>query len=631
MSGMFIRLEKPYPPGTTLALDLKLGQDFPLIQGTGEVVWTRERAEGPDRPAGVGIRFRDISEQSRDLTYAIVERRMADGGELFRLEGPQQVESQELPDLQELLQAAGKRRLREETKELEPLEPSTSSGELQLDDGLLGGDLPDADLADADLPDVDAELDDLELLSLPSEDVGPDELEAAAIELDVPVPVAAGNAQEAGQLAGFELDDLPDVQLDELPSEALSVDVPGTEDAGVELSTPRPEVTEPSPPEPSSEHPLIQGVLAQDDSAIETEIPQAPPEAWHGRPESDEEALDTAPPQSTQMASLDMAVAGVPDALDAFEPVEAAEDWLEPGQPLGDTHPPPPRSVTDSFPTVENDGPAERPSGVDLDELFRVAPSAGGSSLPSRQTSAVAVSSDDDSERSFKPLLLAALVLVVVAAGYYYMAQVGMVPDFGLLGEAPQQAQNQQSSQPTQPPPATSQGQDPAQASPGTEAPAGGTSPAASDANPGAGTSTADANPSGTQPASPAVTPPPVTPPSATPSSSAVVQVLGINWQEDGELTRITVFTDVPLPRSRVQQTHLDSPPRELVRLVGIGAPFDRTSIDVATPQVRRIRSGYHEKTNGNELHLVIDLVSPSARLDRIEANGRELVIWIGG
>ena len=70
---------------------------------------------------------------------------------------------------------------------------------------------------------------------------------------------------------------------------------------------------------------------------------------------------------------------------------------------------------------------------------------------------------------------------------------------------------------------------------------------------------------------------------------------------------------------------------RELVRRVGIAAAYDRTSIDVATPQVRRIRIGYHDKAGGNELHLVIDLASPSARLDRIEPNGRELVIWIGG
>lgn len=694
MSGMFIRLEKPYPPGTTLALDLKLGQDFPLIQGTGEVVWTRERAEGPDRPAGVGIRFRDISEQSRDLTYAIVERRMADGGELFRLEGPQEVESQELPNLQELLQAAGKRRLREETKELEPLEPASASpaasGELRLDDDLLDGDvldgdllegdlpeldlpgtdLPDTDLPDTDFPDVEAapvaqasdDADDLEQMSLltddvePQQDVEPRELAEAIVELDLPAaaaptvrqaapavrqsaPAVRQGARESAELDGFELAGL---ELDSLELDGLELEeVPAAEEssAGAHAGS-RP--TEPAPPEPSSEHPLIQGVHAQEDpaevTAIETEIPEPPPATWHGRPESDEEALDAEPPHPTRMAALDMAVPGAGDDLDAFEPVEAGGDWPRPGQPLGGTQPPPPRSLADSFPVVESDEAADDRSGVDLDELFRVAPSAGASSLPSRHASAVAVSSDD-SDRNFKPLLLAVLVLVVVAAGYYYMALVGMVPDFGLLGDDVQQAQDQQPPASQGPTAATSQGQDPAQASSATDSPPGGGDPAATSGSASSlGTSTAGSTPAPgstppvTPPVSPPASPPPASPPPVrTASSSAAVRIMSINWQADGGQTRITVLTDAPLPRARVEQSHLDNPPRELVRLVGIAAPYDRTSIDVATPQVRRIRIGYHEKAGGNELHLVIDLSSPSARLDRIEPNGRELVIWIGG
>jgi len=112
MGGMFIRASNPLSPGTLCKMDVKLKDGFPLIRGLSEVAWTRDRAEGPDRPPGMGIRFRDLEQKSRDLIYEIVERRMADGGDGFSLEGEEEGGHQ-IPDLQELLQSAEKRRERE--------------------------------------------------------------------------------------------------------------------------------------------------------------------------------------------------------------------------------------------------------------------------------------------------------------------------------------------------------------------------------------------------------------------------------------------------------------------------------------------------------------------------------------
>ena len=121
MGGMFIRASNPLSPGTLCKMDVKLKDGFPLIRGLSEVAWTRDRPEGPDRPPGMGIRFRDLEQKSRDLIYEIVERRMADGGDGFSLESEGQGEGQ-IPDLQELLEAAEKRRERE-TGEVEAAPP----------------------------------------------------------------------------------------------------------------------------------------------------------------------------------------------------------------------------------------------------------------------------------------------------------------------------------------------------------------------------------------------------------------------------------------------------------------------------------------------------------------------------
>ncbi|HWM89130.1 MAG TPA: PilZ domain-containing protein [Thermoanaerobaculia bacterium] len=82
-TGMFITANNPEPPGGVLDFEFQLGDGFEIIQGKGEVVWTRAVAEGPHRPAGMGIRFLDLSEGSKDLIYRIVDQYIQDGGTPF--------------------------------------------------------------------------------------------------------------------------------------------------------------------------------------------------------------------------------------------------------------------------------------------------------------------------------------------------------------------------------------------------------------------------------------------------------------------------------------------------------------------------------------------------------------------
>ncbi|HEY6320478.1 MAG TPA: TIGR02266 family protein [Thermoanaerobaculia bacterium] len=88
--GIFIRTDTPEPPGQLLDFEFRLGDGYELIRGRGEVVWARERGEGPERPPGMGVRFIELSPGSKDLIYKIVDDYVAHGGKPFDLTAPAQ-------------------------------------------------------------------------------------------------------------------------------------------------------------------------------------------------------------------------------------------------------------------------------------------------------------------------------------------------------------------------------------------------------------------------------------------------------------------------------------------------------------------------------------------------------------
>ena len=78
--GIFLRTRAPQPLGTVLDFAFRLGDGFELIRGRGEVVWNRMEDEGPTRPAGMGLRFLELSEGSKELIYRIVDQHILEGG-----------------------------------------------------------------------------------------------------------------------------------------------------------------------------------------------------------------------------------------------------------------------------------------------------------------------------------------------------------------------------------------------------------------------------------------------------------------------------------------------------------------------------------------------------------------------
>ncbi len=85
-TGMFIVSEKPHAPGTVFNFEFSVADDWKLIRGKCQVVWTRYRSEGEGRPAGMGVRFTELDAQSRRLIRWIVEKHIREGGKPFELE-----------------------------------------------------------------------------------------------------------------------------------------------------------------------------------------------------------------------------------------------------------------------------------------------------------------------------------------------------------------------------------------------------------------------------------------------------------------------------------------------------------------------------------------------------------------
>lgn len=61
--GMFVRIIDPEPEGTQVGFSFDLGEGG--VSGIGEVVWARERYEGPGRPPGMAVRFEVLDAESR--------------------------------------------------------------------------------------------------------------------------------------------------------------------------------------------------------------------------------------------------------------------------------------------------------------------------------------------------------------------------------------------------------------------------------------------------------------------------------------------------------------------------------------------------------------------------------------
>ena len=74
--GMYIKTPQPFPPGTLLKFEVKIGADQRLMQGVGRVVWRRQSDEATEsHPSGMGVKFIKLDEESKALIGQLVTAR----------------------------------------------------------------------------------------------------------------------------------------------------------------------------------------------------------------------------------------------------------------------------------------------------------------------------------------------------------------------------------------------------------------------------------------------------------------------------------------------------------------------------------------------------------------------------
>jgi uncharacterized protein (TIGR02266 family) len=679
LGGMFIRTDQPAAVGTEVPIEFRLGADYELITGRGRVVWAREEAVDDEHPAGMGIRFLELTPGSRELIFKLVERRVREGGDPFDLEH----EADLLPD--------------------RPPEP---------------GPAPEHAVA---VPPEATE----EPLPAPPLEGGAahrDEPELAPLELSAPRPDGGWSDEGGGEAADGEA--LP--SLEDWNGEPVAwTEGGGAEDAGgaggrggggpevagwgggneavrVAQEGERLGSGEPSPAGADGSRSGAQhdgaaphrGTGSPVDERGGAAAPAA--EKWTGAAgpaiatEEQRGAQDEGAGAAAPIAAGSAATAGVasgpagpgsaaPGELGAGPADDAAakvfggapasqagtgdppaaadeERWVTPfggqgaasGDASGDAEMPrwqdPPEAEAEAEAGwsggswTEAPAAAPDPPGGEWSSAETAAPAAG----PAPGTG-YAAGAPPSRLRRVLVWLLPLTAIVVLAAGWWLLGS----PLPGGDGQA-----------------APAAGEASSGTAPGGAAPAGdvgsdaGTSavdpadveglgadgvvrtppgPAAADAAapPEAATSAdggADAGEpgeDGSSPAEPAGAGPSASEP---PAAGPLTAVREVTWTTGGGRTVLTVRGDGSIPAAAVSDFRIEGDePRHVVRLRGVTEPLSPGSLEVGSPQVRRVRAGLHADRSPSELHLVLDLAGPAVRVTGVEPAGGGLRIVVEG
>ena len=314
----------------------------------------------------------------------------------------------------------------------------------------------------------------------------------------------------------------------------------------------------------------------------------------------------------------------VEDPEPGLEPAAEAFAMEEPDRrpdPLSLSAPAPFASSASEIPAAPVPAPPE-----DLFASYLPKPAEPPEPPLSRTLSSLAGSASARSERRLAPWMLGiALLAALAAAGILFRGQilglVGLGGDDKEIAAAPQPRELPgRRPQPAAPPP-------PAGAAPGLITELEPASPPETAATPPAAPQQ-EPEIVEEEPLPEVVQRKPAPEPAAVPAVSAVER---ITLEPTAGSTVVVLWGNGVFQPQSYSQSRMDGPPRVLIRLTGIRRPFSPTRIPVGTPQVRQVRTGYHEKAGGNELHIVLDLGGPGVKVTRIDPDGQRLRIHLEG
>jgi uncharacterized protein (TIGR02266 family) len=629
LGGMFIRTTSPKPIGTIFDFELSLTDDFKLVQGIGEVMWIRADEGGPERPAGMGVRFLDLSPDSRKLIQRIVDEHVEHGGVPFELEaptfppparpappaaptaGPRTVatpppvfHATAAPMVAPAPPAAspptssaapGDTTRRLPTGALHPasgaVAPGSSAGPVlppstrdTAADAV--GHVPESPVTATppeamDLEPLGPSLD-LDLADLGSPDLGSPDLGDDSTEL-----LPTGDHWRADEVEALPLpaDELPPGRALGRPAEGGAILPAGFDEVARAFAS-------------TSE-------TVDRDEVAGAATDRSPSLDVFGRPSP----WVTPPSPATESRSSRVAPNLLDDETVRLERSPAPASPFSPPPELPDVQLPlsgqevgtaaPRAAATASAPPLAFPQPARRPP-------------------PARRRS-VAL-----------PVAAALALLLVGGATAVYFAFPHLLPAW-----VPRATDEPLGAAPAAGPLADL-------TAPRAGEPAGGPGEASTDASadlavadPGAAPPAA-AGPIGAGEIGDPAPADAIAGPSGRGGSrgldhqarfSSVDEIWG---QQTASGTVVTLVADGAVPEGAYTTFRLEGGnPREVLRLRGVASRFSRPTLPIATSEVRQVRVGYHEKPEGNELHVVIDLTSARVRLVRVVASDNRLELLL--
>ena len=614
--GIFVRNadvseSNAFSVGDRVDFEVRLKDDFRLIQGAGEVIWLGS-SDAADGAQGTAIRFHDVDEPSQRLIARLVGNYVGGGGKLFDVGGST---AEAAPALEIELASEP------DSEPRTPFEPPFEEmpGEPRLTAERLEASEADALFASDNEaePSAPLELESVSLEDVESTDLDTEDSKLASAEVLDPVGVSLDDP------VGLDTIAIPSGLIDTLVSDvARDAD---SSDAG-------------------SEPEGLGGVHHSEpgDGAVSAgELPAPPVEL----PPVELPAVDEGVPgaEAALAAAADPDLPRQAEVLleDRFDEasLEAAADSMEAGSGGRGR-------ISDDIAQV-----AEELSGVHRIELPE--PNEGSGSTYTGYASA------QPARKTGSRIAALSVAFVLLGAGAFYFGDTML----GFLGLGYDQdgatATEIVRSGEIMPPPGAPATQDAVGVPPlsAPEMPESGdqaeSSSVSADSSAGAATgapTSAPSDPPGElTPTSRTTAAKPMThsgtaapstpvatasaraasPASAVPPVSDLPRrVESITWREEGGSTIVTIRLSTELSNAYFEVVRVRAgAPREVIKIQGIEVPYTPSEIAVGSRHVLRLRTGLHRADGGTVLHVVADLTGAGVAIRSVEPDGRDLRI----
>jgi hypothetical protein len=642
--GILLRSDSPPAAGSTVDIEVVLADGMRLLQARGETLWSGA-TDASGRQGAAAVRFDELDEASRTLLDRIVDQRRVEGAEAFVLEDLPRPREDRLRDLTVPAAAmpagpAAPVKAAEESI-FDLAEPPAVATEDLFSAVVRQPETATPRAAEESAP-TRRPTPPVPLLADP--EPAPFDLESEAPE---PAPPERGADRDLSELFGSEeppkapergrTEAFPASFVDEVEAELEATGTPMSSPPAVDSGEPEDQIAvsedEPEPALPALEVEPIEAAPAPVEIAAEPLVEIEPVPELVAEPESEPEAepemvAEPEPPLSPAAPEPPEATPPAVPALDVEHGPETVEiPIIAPRSralPLSAAEPSTaePPAATEPLPSVdETPPPVEMPSPVlpgddnllSIPELNLEATPAADVELPAPRvempSSAQSLRGAASSSHHVGTwILIVLLVGALGVAGYYLVGMVGS---------------RTESASPEAPTTVSAPAVETVEPTPEQEAAEAPLPPEDDAATVSEEPAPIEQEPS--EPEPPAAEQPVV----EQFEPAALLSGLDrITWTETDSETILELVGDGAIPRRNIELATIGGDqPRLVIKISGVQRPFQPAMLEVATPAVRRVRTGLQA---GGQLHVVVDLAVPGVSVRDLVTRGSRVELRLG-